>query len=220
MLKNIDYDIKSLENDTLIPTDSIYNYRFEYKDPIPLLYQSGYLTIKSSDENGITCMLGFPNEEVKYGFYSELLPVYMGGKHNTTEFYAANFVRDLQDSNVEGFMTRLRAFFADIPNVLENKREKHYHTIFFVLFRLMGQFVEAEYNSAVGRADAVVVTKTTVYVFEFKMSGNGTAEDALQQIDDKKYMLPFTASGKQLVKIGVEFSDDKDERNVARWVVG
>ncbi|MDR0505718.1 MAG: PD-(D/E)XK nuclease domain-containing protein, partial [Dysgonamonadaceae bacterium] len=152
--------------------------------------------------------------------YSELLPVYMGGKHSTTEFYAANFVRDLQDSNVEGFMTRLRAFFADIPNVLENKREKHYHTIFFVLFRLMGQFVEAEYNSAVGRADAVVITKTTVYVFEFKMSGNGTAEDALRQIDDKKYMLPFTASGKNLVKIGVEFSGDKDERNVARWVVG
>jgi hypothetical protein len=114
-------------------------------------------------------------------------------------------------------MIRLKAFFAGIPYKLNNKTEKHYQTIFYVFFRLMGQFIAVEQDSAAGRADAVVTTADTVYVFEFKLTENGTAEDALKQIDDKGYLIPFTAGNKRLVKIGAEFS--KTERGLKRWLI-
>ena len=104
------------------------------------------------------------------------------------------------------FMTRLKAFFAGIPYTLKNKTEKHYQTVFYILLKLMGQFIEAEQRSAVARADVVVTTSDTVYVFEFKLSGKETAEDALKQIDNKGYLIPFTAGNKKLVKTGAEFS--------------
>ncbi|MDR2814295.1 MAG: PD-(D/E)XK nuclease domain-containing protein, partial [Prevotellaceae bacterium] len=98
-----------------------------------------------------------------------------------------------------------------------NKEEKHYQTIFFIFFRLMGQFVEVEQHSAVGRADAVVATDDTVFAFEFKLADKSTAEEALSQIDEKGYLKPYAACGKKLVKVGVEFS--AEERGVSRWAV-
>ena len=217
MLKNIDFDIKSLEQDVFMPAHAISDYRFESNNPIPLLYQSGYLTIKSYNGLLNEYILGFPNEEVKYGFYNELLPVYLSKTDNLTEFYVGNFIRDLQAGNVEGFMVRLKAFFAGISYELNNKTEKDFQSMFFVLFKLMGQFVEAEPRSAAGRADAIVITDDTVYAFEFKLTGNGTAEDALKQIDDKGYLIPFSAGDKKLVKIGAEFS--AKERGLSRWIM-
>jgi hypothetical protein len=213
MLKDLEFDIKSLENDIRISVDYITDYRAEY--PIPLLYQSGYLTIKDYDAMYNEYILGFPNEEVRYGFYKELMPIYMPGKNLRTEFDSPNFVRDLHANNVEGFMNRLKAFFAGVPYVLENKTEKHFQTVFFVLFKLMGQFVEVEYRDATGRADAVVITKDTAYVFEFKMTERASAEDALQQIDDKGYTIQYTAGNRKVVKIGVEFSLEK--RGISNW---
>jgi hypothetical protein len=215
MLRDVEFDIKTLENDVKISVDSITDYRADYENPVPILYQTGYLTIKDYDEMFNEYILGFPNEEVKYGFLNELLPVYMPGKDVLTEFYAANFVRDLLANNVDGFMNRLRAFFAGIPYDLNNKTEKHFQTVFFILLKLMGQFVTVEERSAAGRTDAVVITKDTVFVFEFKMTGTSTAEKALQQIDDKGYMIPYTAGDKQLVKVGVEFS--LETRGISRW---
>jgi hypothetical protein len=161
--------------------------------------------------------LGFPNEEVKYGFFNELLYVYMPEKDMNGEFYAANFVQDLLANDVDGFMTRLKAFFAGIPYDLNNKNEKHFQTVFFVLFELMGQFVAVEPHFAASRADAVVTTKDTVYVFEFKIAETSTAEKALQQIDDKGYAIPYTATSKKTIKVGVEFSREK--RGITNWEI-
>jgi hypothetical protein len=218
MLKAQNYEIKNLENNVLVPSDAIYDYRADIHNPIPLLYQSGYLTIMSYDKMFDEYVLGFPNEEVKYGFYNELLPAYMEGQQCITDFYAPNFIRDLYADNVDGFMTRLRAFFANIPNNLNNKEEKHFQTVFFLIFTLMGQFIETEYNSAIGRADAIVVTPAAVYAFEFKISERATAEEAVRQIEEKGYLTPFASSGKRLVKVGVEF--DNNKRGISRWVVG
>jgi hypothetical protein len=215
MLKDLTFDIKSLEDDVKISVNSITDYRAEYENPIPILYQSGYLTIKGYDDMFNEYILGFPNEEVKYGFLNELLPVYMPGKDVLTEFYAANFVRDLLANNVDGFMNRLRAFFAGIPYDLDNRTERHFQTVFFILLKLMGQFVTVEERSATGRTDAVVTTTDTVFVFEFKITGTASAEKALQQIDDKGYLIPYSAGGKKLVKVGVEFSLEK--RGISRW---
>jgi len=217
MLKNMDYDVTALEKDVRIPARAVSDYIIGGNDPTPLLYQTGYLTIKDYDAKLDEFRLGFPNEEVKYGFLNELIPVFLTKLRNLSEFYVENFVRDLQANDIEQFMIRLKAFFAGIPYELDNKTEKHYQTIFYLLFKLMGQFVEAEPRFAAGRADAVVKTDDTVYVFEFKLTGNGTAETALQQIDEKGYLIPFTAGGKRLVKIGAEFS--AEERGLHRWIV-
>ncbi|MDR1593343.1 MAG: PD-(D/E)XK nuclease domain-containing protein, partial [Prevotellaceae bacterium] len=191
--------------------------RAEYEDPVPLLYQSGYLTIKNYDAIFDEYILGFPNEEVKYGFFKELIYVYMPGKNMRGEFRIANFVEELWANDVDGFMNRIRAFFAGIPYDLNNKEEKHFQTVFFVLFKLMGQFVEVKPHFATSRADAVVTTKDTVYVFEFKITETSTAEKALQQIDEKGYVIPYTAKGKRIIKIGVEFS--KEARGITDWKI-
>jgi hypothetical protein len=215
MLENINFDIKSLENAITIPANSIVKYRAENSNPVSLLYQSGYLTIKDYDAILNEYTLGFPNEEVKYGFFEELLYAYMPEKDMTGEFSVTNFVRDLWANNVDGFMIRIQAFFAGIPYDLDTKEEKHFQKVFYLLFELMGQFVTVEPHFTASRADAVVMTKDTVYVFEFKIAETSTAEKALQQIDDKGYTIPYSATGKQIVKIGVEFSREK--RRITDW---
>jgi hypothetical protein len=216
MLKKTDFNVKGLEDNVKIASDDITNYRAGGTNLTPLLYQTGYLTIKNYNPQLKLYLLGFPNEEVKYGFYRELLPAYMLKTDLASEFYVGYFIEDLQEGNVEGFMTRLKAFFGSISYELNNKTEKDYQTVFYLLFKLMGQFIEAEPRSAAGRADAVVKTADTVYVFEFKLTGNGTAETALKQIDDKGYLIPYTADSRRLVKIGVAFS--LETKGIKQWL--
>ena len=112
-------------------------------------------------------------------------------------------------------MHRFEAFFADFPYELNDKTERHYQVIVYLIFKLMGQFTHAEVHSAKGRADAIVQTPDYIYIFEFKL--NGTAEDALKQIDEKGYAEPFKSDKRKLLKVGVEFS--AETRNVSRWLV-
>jgi hypothetical protein len=118
----------------------------------------------------------------------------------------------LQKGDIEAVMTMLKSFFADIPSDLQEKRhknEKYFQSLFYTVFTLMGQFIQAEVKSAGGRSDAVVKTADSVYVFEFKMDDNATLEAAFQQIDSNDYLLPYEASGKRLVKIGAVFNREK-----------
>jgi len=218
-LKNQHYDFRKFENDVIIAVSAIDDYRVGGTSLDPLLYQSGYLTIKSYNEKYDEFTLGFPNEEVKYGFLNHLLPVYTPQVIHDNSFSASNFIRALERSNVEDFMVLLKAFYASIPYDLEENRdkdEKYYQLIFYLLFTLMGQFVEAEVKSATGRADAVVKTADSIYVFEFKMDENTTAADALAQINDKGYLIPYTADNRRLVKVGVAFSIQS--KGVKEWI--
>ena len=96
---------------------------------------------------------------------------------------------------------------------MNDETERHYQIIFYIVFKLLGQYVEAEVRSARGRADAVVETADYIYVFEFKL--NGSVDEALHQIDDRGYLIPYTADGRQLVKVGASF--DKKKRNIGEW---
>jgi hypothetical protein len=216
MLKDTNFDIPNLENDVTIAAPSIADYRVGNINPLPLLYQTGYLTIRDFDQLFNEYRLGFPNEEVKYGFLNELQLIYSPQTQINSDFIVSNFVKDLMAANVDGFMNRLQAFFASIPYDLSNKTEKDYQTIFYLLFTLMGQFVQTEVKSAVGRAYAVVGLKDTIYVFEFKLSENASAEEALRQIDDKGYLIPYSAGERKVVKIGAEFN--RTERTLSRCV--
>ena len=183
--------------------------------PIPVIYQSGYLTIKDYDRDVLLYTLGFPNDEVRYGFLNFLVPYYTEVTDDETGFHIAKFMRELRSGDVDAFMERLKVFFAGMPYDLSDNTERHYQAIFYVVFTLMGQFVETEIRSARGRADAVVKTKDTIYVFEFKLDGN--AKEALHQIDEKGYLIPYIANNRRLVKVGVSF--DKDTRNIGEWLV-
>ena len=130
-------------------------------------------------------------------------------------FYVVSFIQDLLKGDVDGCLERTRSFFASIPNDLENKTEKHYQTIFYLLFRLMGQYVDVEVKSAIGRADAVVKLQDAIYVFEFKF--DGTPEEALAQIDSKQYAVPYQADGRKVVKVGVNFNSAT--RTIGEWKV-
>jgi hypothetical protein len=217
MLKDMQFNLSTLENSIAIPLHAIYEYRVGNVDPIPILFQAGYLTIKDYDTVFEEYILGYPNEEVRYGFLYGLFSVYLGSSNKAREFFVGHFIRDLLANDAENFMIRLKAFFAGISYELENKTEKHFQTIFYIFFKLMGQFVEVEYCSSVGRSDAVVVTSHNVYIFEFKLSGNDMAQKAIKQIDNKGYTIPFSASNKPIVKIGVEFC--VEQRGIKSWVI-
>jgi hypothetical protein len=219
-LKNQNYDIRKFDNDVKIAVNSVMDYRIENQNLVPLLYQSGYLTIKAYEQDGDFYILGFPNEEVKYGFLNELLPAFVQTPIITGNFSVIEFMQQFKSGDIAGFMISLKAFFAEIPyDALKqkNRNEQYYQHVFYLLFTLMGQFVQTEVKSSKGRADAVVKTAACIYVFEFKMDDNATAEDALAQINSKDYAIPYTAGYRKLVKIGVEFS--QKEKGIKRWLI-
>lgn len=214
MLQKTDYDLREMEG-VEVSAASLSDDRANLHNPIPMIYQSGYLTIKEYDERFRQYTLGFPNEEVKYGFLNFAAPFYTPVAAQDTSFYIGKFVRELEKGEADAFLTRLRAFFADIPYELNDKTERHYQVIFYLVFKLMGQFVNAEVRSAKGRADAVVQTNDHIYVFEFKL--DGSAEEAIRQIEERGYLIPYTADGRKLVKIGVSFN--REERNLGEWMM-
>jgi len=219
-LKNQNYDIRKFDNNVTIEANSVMDYRAENQNLTPLLYQTGYLTIKKYEQEGDFFVLGFPNEEVKYGFLNELLPAFVSTPIATGNFSIIEFLQQIKKGDIDGFMTSLKAFFADIPyDAIEqkNRNEQYYQHVFYLLFTLMGQFVQTEVKNSRGRADAVVKTADNIYVFEFKMDDNATAEDALAQINSKDYAIPYAADHRKIVKIGVEFS--QTERGVKRWLI-
>ena len=214
MLKKTDYDLRELDG-IEVPAAMLTDYRMDFKNPVPVIYQSGYLTIKGYDMLKNFYVLGYPNAEVKYGWLYFIAPFYTPVSSLETPFYIGKFWDELRADDVDAFMERLRAFFADIPYELNDKTERHYQVIFYLVFKLLGQFVDSEVRSARGRADAVVRTADRIYVFEFKL--NGSVGEALRQIDEKGYLIPYRADGRQLVKVGASF--DKTERNIGQWEV-
>lgn len=214
MLRKTDFDLRDLDG-IEVSSASLSDDCADIHNPIPMIYQSGYLTIKKYDPQFGLYTLGFPNEEVKYGFLNFVAPFYTPVASTDTAFYIGKFVRELTSGDVEAFLERLRCFFADFPYELNTKTERHYQVVFYLVFKLMGQFTEAEVRSARGRADAVVKTADYTYVFEFKL--NGSAEAALQQIEEKGYSFPYGADGRKLVKVGVSF--DAEQRNLGEWLI-
>ena len=159
--------------------------------------------------------LGFPNREVEEGFVRFLIPYYTRFNKIEAPFEIQKFVQEIERGEPDAFFRRLQSFFADTPYELVKELELHYQNVLFIVFKLVGFYVKAEYHTSQGRIDLVLQTDKYVYVMEFKL--NGTAEEALQQINDKQYALPFAADSRKVLKIGVNFSNTT--RNIERWVV-
>ena len=182
---------------------------------LPLLYQSGYLTIKKFNPILHRYTLGYPNKEVKIGMLKSLAPNYLSPISYDNSSVVGDFLERLYEGDMEGAMLRLQAYLASISNRLSNKNERDFQTVFYLIFNLMGAYMRVEEDSAVGRADAVLYMPDVVYVFELKY--DGSAEDALRQIDDKGYLIPYSAEGKRLVKVGVNY--DSKRRTIGEWKI-
>lgn len=185
-------------------------------DPIPVIYQSGYLTIKDYNEEFENYTLGFPNREVEQGFFRFLLPNYASVSVTKSPYEIQRFVTDVRKGNVDSFLSRLQTFFDDIPYELAPRdREVHYQNILYIVFKLMGFHAEVEYHTSRGRVDLVLKTSDYIYVMEFKL--NGTAEEAMAQINAKDYASAFASDGRKVIKVGVNFSSET--RTIDRWII-
>ena len=182
---------------------------------LPLLYQSGYLTIKKYNPMLHRYTLEYPNREVKIGMLKSLAPNYLSPISLDNNSLVGDFLEMLYDGDVEGAMIRLKAYLASISNRLSNKNERDFQTVFYLIFNLMGAHMRVEEDSAIGRADAVVYMPDAVFVFELKY--DGSAEEAIKQIDEKGYLIPYSAEGKRLFKIGVNY--DSNQRTISDWKI-
>lgn len=174
------------------------------ENPIPIMYQSGYLTIKSYDREFDEYHLGFPNDEVESGFINFLLPWYTNVRQDVTTFSISRFTNEIRTGQPEAFMNRLVAMMADTDYRIVGDAELYFQNFLFVFFRLLGLYVDVEYPTSSGRMDMIIQTPGYIYIIEFKL--NQSADVALQQIVDKGYELPFVADSRKLYKIGVNFS--------------
>jgi hypothetical protein len=182
-------------------------------DAPAVLYQSGYLAIVDYNEEFNEYTLDYPNEEVRAAFAEELLEQYVHAPGHDVNVLAVKLPKTLAKGDIGGAMEMLPPFFASIPYDIQLKDEKYYQTIVHLIFRMLGLRCRSEVRIAAGRIDTLVETKGYVYYFEFKL--NGAAEEALQQIDRKEYLLPWEGCGKQLIKVGVSF--DYEKRSIGLW---
>ena len=226
-LSKDEFDETKLDNMPMTPA-SDFDVSPELTDnALPMLYQTGYLTIKTYDPQSDLYTLGYPNREVKLGFTGGLLSQYKSRGFTSGGGFVAQFFMAMREKDIDHALTLMQSYLAGIPNDLENKTEKHYQTIIYLIFSLLGYYIQSEVKSAIGRADAVCRTKDRIYIFEFKV--DGSAEDALRQIDDKGYLIPYkaeyssastssaTKAGMELVKVGVNISTQT--RSIDSWKV-
>ena len=187
-----------------------------FDDPLPVLYQSGYITIKDYQPERQMFTLGFPNGEVRTGFADCLYQHVTQSKpsdYNRSIFLDAYY--DFRDNNdLPAFMEAVKTFFASVPYHLDNGNEHHYHALLFTLLTAFGADVVAEEPTAKGRADIVLRIPTTIYIMEIKY--DGSAKEALEQIDKKGYAEKYGLDGRPIVKVGVNFLGQ--ERNISEWL--
>ena len=220
-LKEAHYFIPDLEGGVRLDDYGLDKHRADAHDPIPILFQTGYLTIKEYIAGRNYYRLGYPNDEVRYGFLNNLkssfLPLDRG-----LGISIFKFLDDVDAQDVDAFMERLQTVFANLPYDTTAReeikfRERDYQIVVYLIFALLGQYTETEVVGTTGRADCVVITATTVYLFELKLWSAGTAEEALQQIIEKDYAAKYASSGKEIILIGASF--DVEKRNIKEWVI-
>ncbi len=214
VMKNTSYDITSLseqEADSSLLTD----ISSAFLNPVPLLYQSGYLTIKGYDEDFQMYRLGFPNREVKHGFLNYLMPYYTPVGSETPMMLISRMTKDIRGGAPESFMARLDALFARTDYRIQGESEKDFQYAMYIIIELMGEYVETERATSNGRIDILIKTKDYIYIIEIKT--DSTPDEALAQIEERGYARPFADDHRKIFKIGVNFSTSA--RRIDGWKV-
>ncbi len=213
-LKQGNYNLDNIaKNDVSVETLTGANY--VSPAPITLMYQAGYLTIKDYDQRFNTYNLDYPNEEVKSGFLNSLshlyAPALAGG-----ELSVYQFIRDIEKGDSKSFMEHLTAFFAGNSYEIQGDLELYFQNVMSIMLKMMGLYVKTEYQTSNGRIDILFDTDKYVYIIELKR--DQSAYIALKQIEEKGYDKPFLASGKQIIKLGINFSSET--KTIDGWAEG
>ena len=225
LLKRHYYNLEEMSKSE-VTADVLNSIDAESHDPIPVIYQSGYLTIKGYDKEFQMYRLGFPNQEVEEGFIKYLAPFYLDNREERSVFDIRSFTSDVREGNIEQFLSRLKSLFASAPyDSVKGDKENHFQNMMWVVFKMMGFYSQTEYHTSDGRIDLLLETPKYRYIMEFKL--DGTAEEALRQIKDKNYQLQFFADSlahvdgqggaKHTYIVGVNFS--KETRTIDKWLV-
>ena len=192
---------------------------------LPLLYQSGYLTIKDYDRESMLYQLSIPNQEVRIGFTDGLLPTYIGLESSDVQTgFALKFWRALKQDDINLALKEMQAYLAGLPYIEGFKKklaevsnvEGFYEWTFYLVFSMLNVYVKTQLKCARGRIDMMVHMPDTIYVFELKV--DGSAQQALEQIDDKGYAIQYQTDGRKVVKAGVSFSSES--KTIDNWVIG
>ena len=216
MMLDMSFDYKTLEEGIDVDSRSLEEYRLNSTEPVPLLYQTGYLTIKNYEKDFDSYTIGVPNEEVKFGMYKRLLPLYLGYPTGDKKIEIVSFLKELRAGKVNEFMERINNIFAAAPKQTNQKQyELNCQAFVWLIFKLMGEFVLCEVQNGKGRSDAVVWQKDAIYIFEFKM--DGSAKEALEQINSQNYPIAYKNDGRKIVKVGVNYSST--EKQLTEWVI-
>ncbi len=221
-LRNMQIFMPDLENEIRVDSSAIEDFRYDDDDIIPLLFQSGYLTIKKYDPRSRLFHLGYPNEEVRFGFLRELLPLYSSFRRSNIADTISNLYLAFNSGNLADAMKEIEVIlggilYGNIPNGEAGRplREQYYQTVLHTVFRLLGIYARAEVTCASGRIDMVVTTRKHVYIFEFKVNTQGSAQDAIDQIKELGYLRSVRAGKRPVHLVGVSF--DEKTRNIGEW---
>ena len=222
-IRHYNTDITGLDR-LEVPSSAFDQPTENMQDALPLLYQSGYLTIKDYDRFSEAYTLSIPNQEVRIGYVNGLLPVYTGLKSADVQMgFAAKFWLALRKNDVEQAMQQMKSYMSGIPYVEGFKQklaeaataEGFYEYTLYLIFSMLNVYVKTQVKCSTGRVDMVVWMPDTTYVFEFKT--NQTALEALKQIDTKGYAIPYETAGRKVVKVGIKFN--VDTRIPEEWVI-
>lgn len=215
LLQHENMDMLQLTN--ILATESRFNTPTEHVgDPVPVMYQAGYLTIKGYDRQSRLYQLSFPNREVTRGFANNLVQYYTPKDPGFRDAVYIAYVNNvLREENMEKFITALKGFYDRFPYTLVNNNERHYQAVFFTILKLVGADVYPELPTSDGRIDMVMKTKQSIYVFELKY--NKDAETAMEQIDVKNYLKAFADDNRHKYKVAINFSDD--QRSIDDWII-
>ena len=213
-LKRNNYNLEELTQEE-VTADLLGSIDSIDKNPLPLIYQSGYLTVKDYDEEFGLYHLGFPNLEVERGFTRFLIPYYTPLTSQQGPSFISSFVKEVRAGQPEKFMQRLDTLFADGDYQIAGDAELYFQNAVWVIFRLVGLYTEVEHHTSDGRIDLLIKTSDYIYIIEFKL--DKSADEALQQIETKQYAKPFEHDGRTIYKIGVNFSSKT--RLIEGWKV-
>ncbi len=215
MLNKYDVLPSKLGEEQDVPVESFDSPMERMTDIIPLLFQSGYVTIKGYDPTLQLYKLDIPNNEVRLGLMKCLLPEYVS-RETTSGLVTMSYVyKDLLNGDMNSALTRIKTFLGTVPYCDNTNYEGHYQQLLYVIFSLLGQFVDVEVRTPRGRVDMVIKTPTALYIMEIKL--DGTAEEAMNQINVKDYPAKFALTGLPIVNVGVSF--DSSTKNFKDWII-
>ncbi len=214
ILDKYSFKLTDIENTQM--SSRIFDQPFDNMgSAIAILYQSGYLTIKDYDFDYDLYTLGIPNREVYSGLYSTLMPLYLDKSDVKNDSFINVMMKAIIGDDIDAALTAVQSYLSSLPYDLSNKTERDFETILKVLFDCVGIKTDTEVRNARGRCDVVMKNRNTIYVLELKISTTATVDDALAQIDEKNYLIPYWDDPRRKVKVGVTV--DPETRTIKEW---